>query len=94
MALPAAILCGAMAGPLLIAGDAALHALMEPVVGDVAASGWMVAGGIVGASYGTLRRLQDVFSTRLLQVLFGWLFFVMTLYGVVWILNFAMTAGR
>ena len=44
--------------------------------------------------YGTLRRLQDVFSTRLLQVLFGWLFFVMTLSGVVWILNFAMDAKR
>jgi serine/threonine protein kinase len=94
MALPAAILCGAMAGPLLIAGDAALHPLMEPVVSNMAASGWMIAGGIVGASYGTLRRLQDVFSTRLLQVLFGWLFFVMTLYGVVAILNLAMTTGR
>jgi hypothetical protein len=85
-----ALLCGAMAGPLLLAGDAALRPLMSPFVGEAAASGWMVAGGITGAIYGTLRRLQDVFSTRLVQVLFGWIFFVVTLYGLLFALNLAI----
>lgn len=74
-ALPVAILCGFFAGDLLTAGDMALRPLMIELVRQWAAGGWLVVGGIAGAAYGTLRRLDDVFSRRLLQVLLGWLFF-------------------
>jgi hypothetical protein len=76
-----ALLCGIFTGPLLMLGDTSLQ-LFEWLSPHWAAGGWMIAGGILGASYGTLRRLDDVFSRRLKQVLVGWLFFMITLFGV------------
>jgi len=90
VALPAALLCAAMGAQLLIAGDVTLHPLMFPLVAEEAAGGWMVIGGILGASYGTLRRLDDVFSSRLLQILFGWLLFTATMYGILYFAVFGI----
>lgn len=87
LSLPLALLCGAMAGPILIAGDLALRPVMEPLTHSWAAGAWLTAGGLAGAAYGTLRRLTDVFSTRLPQVLVGWLFFSLTLWGVLWVVR-------
>ena len=90
LSLPLALLCGAMAGPILIAGDLALRPIMSPLTHSWAAGAWLTAGGLAGAAYGTLRRLTDVFSARLPQILVGWLFFSVTLWGVLWIVRFAM----
>jgi hypothetical protein len=89
--LPVAVLCGAFALQLLIAGDTALRALMPPMIQSWAAGGWMIAGALLGASYGTLRRLDDVFSARLLSVLLGWLIVLTVIYG--FLLGASMTAG-
>jgi hypothetical protein len=88
MSLPLAILMAFLAGPLMIAGDAALRPAMQPLTGNLASNGWMVAGGFLGAIYGTLRRLRDIFSWRIWQVIFGWIFFYIMLWSVIYLLRF------
>ncbi len=70
---------------ILRAGDVLLRPLMRPIVHEWAAGGWMFVGGILGACYGTWRRLDDVFSTRLPMILCGWLISISIFYGVLWI---------
>jgi serine/threonine protein kinase len=91
--LPVAVLCGAFALPLLIAGDTALRSLMPTALQGWAAGGWMMAGALLGASYGTLRRLDDVFSARLLSVLLGWLLVLAVIYGFLLGATFTIGAG-
>jgi hypothetical protein len=68
-------------GPqLLISGDQTLRPFMSDLVRNWAAGGWMFVGGIVGASYGTIRRWRDVFTTRIVQILSGWLVAIIILY--------------
>ena len=45
---------------------------MSDLVQSWAGGGWMFAGTIAGAIYGTLRRSRDVLTTRIWQVLAGW----------------------
>jgi serine/threonine protein kinase len=71
----------AAAGPqLLVAGDQALRPHMWDLVRNWATGGWMFVGGLLGASYGTLRRWRDVFTTRVSQILVGWLLAIILLY--------------
>jgi hypothetical protein len=83
--------CGVAAPDVLTTVDAALHPFMEELTDDWAAGGWMFAGGVLGAAYGTLRRLPDVFSPRLMQIILGWLVAVAVMYAV---LVFSMLGAR
>lgn len=91
LSLPLAMLCAVVTGPLLTVGDGALQ-FLEPLLPGRAADGWMITGGLLGALYGTLRRLDDVFSRRLPQVLLGWLFFTLTLSGVLFLVRAVVPA--
>ena len=82
-ALPVALIAALAANLLLVGGDLALRPAMSDLVRSWAAGGWLVLGGIAGAAYGTLRRLNDLFSRRFLQILLGWLFFAGTMCGIV-----------
>ncbi|HVF09353.1 MAG TPA: serine/threonine-protein kinase [Abditibacteriaceae bacterium] len=73
LSLPLGVLCAVRGEQLLIAGDLALRPQMEPLVHHWATGGWMFAGGILGAMYGTLRRVADLFSVRVVHILLGWI---------------------
>jgi hypothetical protein len=77
-----AFLCGLIGNDLIVATDLLLQPLLEPLVHRWAAGGWMFTGGFLGAVYGTLRRWPDLFSARLLQIVFGWLLAICILFGV------------
>jgi len=77
-----AFLAGLIGNELVVAGDLVLQPLLEPLVHRWAAGGWMFVGALVGAIYGTLRRWPDLFSARLLQIVFGWLLTICILFGV------------
>ena len=94
LCLPMALLCTVFGTDILKAGDAALRPLMSDLVHRSAADAWMIVGGIAGAAYGTLRRLTDVFSTRIGHVILGWLFFVIIMYGLLWSVQIAVPAYR
>jgi len=74
--------CGAVASDVMTTVDGLLQPIMRSITHDWAAGGWMFCGGILGAAYGTIRRIADVFSPRILQVIFGWLVAVALMYGV------------
>lgn len=76
------LFCGALGLEILIGGDGMLKPLMQPLAHNWAAGAWMFIGGVLGAAYGTLRRWGDIFSPRLLQLLFGWLTSMAILYGL------------
>jgi serine/threonine protein kinase len=76
------LLCGVLGLEILIGGDGVLRPVMEPLARNWAAGAWMFAGGVLGAAYGTLRRWSDIFSPRLVQILFGWLAAMAILYGL------------
>ncbi len=81
------VMCG-LAGQLLLpAGDGVLEPLTKVLVGKWAAGGWMLAGGFVGAVYGTLRCLRDIFSSRIINLIGGWLIFGATCGGILWFVN-------
>lgn len=74
---------GAAAGPqMLIAGDLALRPYMWELVHNWATGGWMFVGGLLGAGYGTLRRWKDLFTTRVVQIIAGWLVAIFVLYAL------------
>ena len=77
-----AFFSAAMAPQMLIAGDMALRPFMWELVHNWATGGWMFVGGLTGAAYGTLRRWKDVFTTRIVQVLAGWLFSIFIIYAL------------
>lgn len=81
------LLCAAAGNLLLVAGDRVLEPLSSPLVGRWAAGGWLVIGGLFGAVYGTIRCARDIFSHRLLNIVGGWLFFLFTLIGIVWLVR-------
>lgn len=74
--------CGALGLEILMAGDAALHPIMHQITDHWAAGAWLFVGGLFGAGYGTLRRWGDLLSSRLLQVLLGWLVSLAIIYGL------------
>jgi hypothetical protein len=74
------VLAAASGTQLLLAGDLALRPLMSELVHNWAAGGWMFAGTIIGACYGTTRRWRDLFTTRIVQILAGWLLTIFLLY--------------
>jgi Protein kinase domain len=92
LCLPMALLCAVFGTEMLKAGDAALRPLLSDVVPRSAADAWMIVGGIAGAAYGTLRRLPDVFSSRVVNIFFGWIIFVIIMYGLLWSLQIAVPA--
>jgi serine/threonine protein kinase len=76
------IFCSFLGLEILIGGDALLRPYMHPLAHEWAAGGWMFVGGVLGASYGTLRQWAAIFSMRLLQILLGWLTAMALLYGL------------
>jgi hypothetical protein len=82
LSVPLGVLCAVMGENLLIAGDLALRPQMQPLVRQWAGGGWMFAGSILGAMYGTLRRAADLFSVRLVHILLGWLLSLIILCGI------------
>jgi hypothetical protein len=52
------------------------------LAGSWAAGGWLFVGGVLGACYGTLRQWELIFTTRLLQILSGWLIAMAIVYGL------------
>jgi len=81
------LLCAVAGNLLLVAGDRVLEPLASPLVGQWAAGGWLVVGGVLGAIYGTVRCARDIFSHRLLNIMGGWGFFLFTLIGIVWLVR-------
>jgi len=82
LSAPLGVLCAVMGENLLIAGDMALQPQMQPLVRQWAGGGWMFAGSILGAIYGTLRRAGDLFSVRLIHIVLGWLLSLIILCGL------------
>ena len=78
-----AFFTGLIGDQLLISGDQALQPAMQFITHNWAAGAWMFVGGVLGACYGTLRRVRDIFSPRLLYVLGGWAVAVTLLYFVI-----------
>jgi hypothetical protein len=56
--------------------------MLMDLAGSWAAGGWLFVGAILGASYGTLRQWEQIFTTRLLQILSGWLVAMAIVYGL------------
>jgi serine/threonine protein kinase len=67
---------------LLTNGDELLQPLFSPLVRQYAAGGWLFAGAILGAAYGTFRRHRDLIGPRLLQICAGWLGVLFIAYSV------------
>jgi serine/threonine protein kinase len=76
------IFCSFLGLEILIGGDALLRPSMHGLSHQWAAGAWMFVGGVLGASYGTLRQWNAIFSARLLQILLGWLTAMAILYGL------------
>jgi len=70
---PVALVAGFSGLDLLVAVDEALRPHLQTLVGNLAAGGWMAAGGGLGALIGTVRRPRDLFSVRAPAFLAGWL---------------------
>ncbi|HVF85142.1 MAG TPA: hypothetical protein VM821_04110, partial [Abditibacteriaceae bacterium] len=81
------LMCAAAGNVLTIAGDRVLEPLFSPLVGHWAAGGWLIIGGLFGAVYGTVRCARDIFSHRVLNIVGGWVFFLFTLIGIVWLVR-------
>jgi hypothetical protein len=64
----------------LRAGDELLRPLFAPLLRDFAAGAWMASGAGLGATLGTLRRLKDLFSERVLALTGGWVGVLLLLY--------------
>jgi serine/threonine protein kinase len=62
--------------------DLSLRPLLFDLAGSWAAGGWLFVGAILGASYGTLRQWELIFTTRLLQILSAWLIAMAIVYGL------------
>lgn len=77
-----AAFCGLIGNEILRAGDLALRPLLFDMAHNWAAGGWLFVGGVLGACYGTLRQWTDIFSTRLPQILIGWLVAMALVYGL------------
>jgi hypothetical protein len=90
-AFSTAIVAGAVGHALVPLLDSGFRPLFEPIVGKWAAGGWAILGGLTGATYGTLRRLRDVFSTRLVQILAGWFFFLVIMAAMLWTMRAVAT---
>ena len=82
-ALPVAIIGGACALPLLQLGDAALQTFAGDFLqlASPAVWSWALFGGLVGAIYGTLWCARDLFTSRILVVLLGWILVAVTFGG-------------
>ncbi|MBV9865416.1 MAG: serine/threonine protein kinase [Abitibacteriaceae bacterium] len=87
-----AFVCALTGDQCLIAGDMAMKPFMSSLTHQWAAGGWMFMGGVLGACYGTLRRLRDVFSQRLVFVLGGWLVAMLLLYGILGVVHLVVPA--
>jgi len=74
--------CGLIGNNILYGGDALLRPYLFDLAHNWAAGGWMFVGGVLGASYGTLRQWNAIFSTRLLQIVMGWLVAMAIVYGL------------
>jgi hypothetical protein len=53
---------------------------MWELVQNWATGGWMFVGGFIGAGYGTLRRWRDLLTTRVVQIVAGWMFAIFILF--------------
>ncbi len=62
--------------------DLSLSPLLLDLSGSWAAGGWLFVGAILGASYGTIRQWELIFTTRLLQILSAWLIAMAIVYGL------------
>jgi serine/threonine protein kinase len=62
--------------------DLNLRPLLTELAGSWAAGGWLFVGGVLGACYGTLRQWELIFTTRILQILSGWLIAMAIVYGL------------
>ena len=74
--------CGLMGDNILRSGDLTLRPYLLDLAHNWAAGGWMFVGGILGACYGTLRQWNAIFSTRVLQIVMGWLVAMAIVYGL------------
>ncbi len=64
--------CAGVGGlSLIVELDTILKPVLRPYVGNYAVGGWMAAGAAIGASWGVLRRVGDLFSPRILAVAAG-----------------------
>jgi hypothetical protein len=81
-----AALCGLLAQTLLPAGDAAFQPLSR-FVGEWASGAWMIAGGLAGALYGTMRHARDLLSLKIFEIVGGWTFFGGALSLVIWLVR-------
>ncbi len=81
VATVAAMIFGA---ELLTTGDAILRPLFQSMVQNFAPGGWMAGGAGLGAVLGTLRRLKDLFSERILAIFGGWVGVLALLYAALW----------
>lgn len=82
LAFLAAVAAMVWGNVLLVNGDELLYPLFSPLAREFAAGGWLFAGGICGAAYGTLRRWRDIGSTRVLQLCAAWMVTMCVAYGV------------
>ncbi len=83
---------GVFAAPqILVAIDQGLQPAFRPLVDNWPSGAWMLCGGLIGAIYGTVRRWRDLLTTRLWQVVGGWLLAIIILYGV---LAFVVLSAR
>jgi serine/threonine protein kinase len=64
---------GIFGNELLRIGDSYLAPDLVQAVGNFAAGGWMLAGGTIGALFGSLRRWRDIFSVRLIPITMAWM---------------------
>jgi serine/threonine protein kinase len=81
------IYCAFMGPTQLTGGDALLKPVLQPIVHDFAAGGWMYAGATIGALSGALWRWRDLASMRFWAVFAG---FFATLLMVYFALRGAM----
>lgn len=87
-----AFFCALTGNQFLIAGDIAFRPYMLGLAHQWAAGGWMFMGGVLGACYGTLRRMRDIFSPRLVYVLCGWLVAMTLLYAILAVVRIIVPA--
>jgi hypothetical protein len=74
--------CGALGLEILVGGDDALRETFGSLTPHWAAGAWLFLGGIGGAAFETLRRWKLIFSSRLIEIVGGWLVALAIIYGL------------